>query len=165
VLSYIFIPLGWGDNWELPAASLTGLIAKEDLIGTLELLIAEPFDLDISEALNLMATLTAGKAAGAMILSFFTFNMFCAPCAAAMGAIHRELGDWKSTGFALLYQCMLAYFISIMVYVVYAALTGGLEDVAWYSIVLAAVDFIILAYFIVVKDPFHPFKRSKEVSQ
>ncbi len=165
VLSYIFIPLGWGDNWELPAASLTGLIAKEDLIGTLELLIAEPFDLDISEALNLMATLTAGKAAGAMILSFFAFNMFCAPCAAAMGAIHRELGDWKSTGFALLYQCMLAYFISIMVYVVYAALTGGLEDVAWYSIVLAVVDFIILSYFIVVKDPFHPFKRSKEVSQ
>ena len=165
VLSYLFMPLGWGDNWELPAASLTGLIAKEDLIGTLELLIAEPFDLDISDALALMASATAGKAADAMILSFFTFNMFCAPCFAAVGAIHRELGDWKSTGFAFLYQCLLAYFVAVIVYVVYSAMLGGLDDVAWYSIAFAVIDFVILAYFLVVKDPMHPFDKKGEVAE
>ena len=157
VLNYLFLPLGWGENWELPAASLTGLIAKEDLIGTLEQLIAEPFDLEISEALAAMLSPAA-------ILSFFTFNMFCAPCFAAMGAIHRELGDWKSTGFAFLYQCLLAYFVSVIVYVVYSAINGDIGNIEMYSIIFAVIDFVILAYFLVVKDPLKPF-RKKEVAE
>ncbi|MBO7351605.1 MAG: ferrous iron transport protein B [Candidatus Methanomethylophilaceae archaeon] len=154
VLNYLFLPLGWGDNWELPAASLTGLIAKEDLIGTLEQLIAEPFDMDISDALAAMLTPAA-------ILSFFTFNMFCAPCFAAMGAIHRELGDWKSTGFAFLYQCLLAYFVSVIVYVIYSAIDGNLGNIEMYSIIFAIIDFAIIVYFLVVKDPLKPFRRDK----
>ena len=154
VLNYLFLPLGWGDNWELPAASLTGLIAKEDLIGTLEQLIAEPFDMDISDALAAMLTPAA-------ILSFFTFNMFCAPCFAAMGAIHRELGDWKSTGFAFLYQCLLAYFVSVIVYVIYSAIDGNLGNIEMYSIIFAIIDFAIIVYFLVVKDPLKPLRRDK----
>jgi ferrous iron transport protein B len=154
VLNYLFLPLGWGDNWELPAASLTGLIAKEDLIGTLEQLIAEPFDMDISDALAAMLSPAA-------ILSFFTFNMFCAPCFAAMGAIHRELGDWKSTGFAFLYQCLLAYFVSVIVYVIYSAIDGNLGNIEMYSIIFAIIDFAIIVYFLVVKDPLKPFHRDK----
>jgi len=155
VLSYLFLPLGWGDNWELPAASLTGLIAKEDLIGTLEQLITTDLVPDISDAL-------AAMLAPAAILSFFTFNMFCAPCFAAIGAIHRELGDWKSTGFAFLYQCLLAYFVSVIVYVVYGLATGG--TVETYSIVFAIIDFIILVYFLVVKDPLRPFSKKEEAT-
>jgi ferrous iron transport protein B len=155
VLSYLFLPLGWGDNWELPAASLTGLIAKEDLIGTLEQLITTDLVPDISDAL-------AAMLAPAAILSFFTFNMFCAPCFAAIGAIHRELGDWKSTGFAFLYQCLLAYFVSVIVYVVYGLATGG--TVETYSIVFVVIDFIILVYFLVVKDPLRPFSKKEEAT-
>ena len=165
VLHYIFLPLGWGDSWELPAASLTGLIAKEDLIGTLELLIADPFDMEISEALSALAQAKAGMAADAMILSFFTFNMFCAPCFAAVGAIHRELGTWKATGFAFLYQCLLAYFVSVIVFVVYAAIGGGFSDVPWYSIFFAIIDFVILVYFLVAKDPLKPFRKKTEVAE
>ena len=157
VLNYLFLPLGWGENWELPAASLTGLIAKEDLIGTLEQLIAGPFDLEISEAL-------ADMLSPAAILSFFTFNMFCAPCFAAVGAIHRELGDWKSTGFAFLYQCLLAYFVSVIVYVVYSAINGDLDNIEMYSIIFAVIDFVILVYLLVAKDPFKHFYR-KEVAE
>ena len=157
VLNYLFLPLGWGENWELPAASLTGLIAKEDLIGTLEQLIAEPFGLEISEAL-------ADMLSPAAILSFFTFNMFCAPCFAAVGAIHRELGDWKSTGFAFLYQCLLAYFVSVIVYVVYSAINGDLDNIEMYSIIFAVIDFVILVYLLVAKDPFKHFYR-KEVAE
>ncbi len=165
VLSYLFMPLGWGDSWELPAASLTGLIAKEDLIGTLELLIAAPFDMDVSEALDLLGTKMAGAAGHAMILSFFTFNMFCAPCFAATGAIHRELGTWKATGFAFLYQCLLAYFVAVIVFVVSAAVMGAMSDVPWYSIMFAIIDAVILVYFLVVKDPFKPFRKNTEVAE
>ena len=162
ILSYIFIPLGWGDNWELPAASITGLIAKEDLIGTLEQLITTDSMPDISDALVSMAQSTAGTAAGAMILSFFTFNMFCAPCFAAVGAIHRELGTWKATGFAFAYQCILAYFVSTIVYVIYAVMISGLSDVAWYSYLFAVLGFMIIAYFLMAKDPLKPFCKYTE---
>ena len=152
VFNYLFLPLGWGDNWELPAASLTGLIAKEDLIGTLEQLITTDAVPDISDAL-------AGLLTPAAILSFFTFNMYCAPCFAAVGAIHRELGDWKSTGFAFLYQCLLAYCVACIVYVVYSLATGGVMEM--YSIVFAVIGFVILVYFLVAKDPMRIFGMGK----
>jgi len=150
VLSVLFQPIGWGANWELPAASITGLIAKENLIGTLEQLITTDAIPDISDALANLLTPAA-------ILSFFTFNMFCAPCFAAIGAIHRELGDWKSTGFAFLYQCLLAYFVSSMVYVLYGIGTG--QTIELYSIVFAVISLIILLYFLIAKDPMGPFYR------
>ncbi len=156
VLNYIFFALGWGDNWELSAATITGLIAKEDIIGTLEQTITTASHPDLSEAL-------AALLDDAAILSFFTFNMFCAPCVAAMGAIRKELGDWKSTGFAFLYQCVLAYTVSLLVYVVYGTVIG--TDIEWYCYVLAAVTAIVLAYFLMAKDPLAPFAGNKGVEE
>ena len=99
------------------------------------------------------------------VTSFFTFNMFCAPCFAAVGAIHRELGTWKATGFAFLYQCLLAYFVAVIVFVVSAAVMGAMSDVPWYSIMFAIIDAVILVYFLVVKDPFKPFRKNTEVAE
>ncbi len=155
VLAYLFTPLGWGDSWELASASLTGLIAKEDLIGTLAVVLETASD----EASNVGEALAAILSKSA-ILSFFTFNMFCAPCFAAIGAIHRELGSWKHTGIAVAYQCCLAYVISLIVYVVYALIIG--DSIAWFSYVFAAVGAALLIYMLAAKDPFRQLHKEDE---
>ncbi|MBE6528780.1 MAG: ferrous iron transport protein B [Thermoplasmata archaeon] len=154
VIAYIFMPLGWGDSWELASASITGLIAKEDLIGTLAIVLGGNPDLDEDAVGELLALILQDSA----IVSFFTFNMYCAPCFAAIGAIHRELGTWKHTAIAVAYQCLLAYFVSIIVYVVYGTIIGDTID--WYSYVLAAIDAVILIYLLVAKDPFRQLGKA-----
>ena len=158
VLAYLFVPLGWGDSWELASASLTGLIAKEDLIGTLAVVL-ESASNEASDVGEILAEMLQNSA----ILSFFTFNMFCAPCFAAIGAIHRELGSWKHTGIAVAYQCLLAYFVAMIVYVVYGTIHG--DDIAWYSYVLAVLDAVILIYLLVAKDPFRQLGERSEVAE
>ncbi len=162
VLSYLFIPLGWGSNWELPAASITGLIAKENLVDTFAILFCgggmDDVGIEaIAEALNRILS-PAG------LLSLFTFNMYCAPCFAAVGAIHRELGTWKATGMAFAYQCILAYLVSVIVYAIAGLLGGGnaAHPVEWYSYVLAVVNVIIIAYLLIAKDPFRQLSKGEE---
>jgi len=147
VLAYLFIPLGWGDSWELASATLTGLIAKEDLIGTLAVVLESASD-EAEDVGDILAQMMSQSA----ILSFFVFNMYCAPCFAAIGAIHRELGTWKHTGIAVAYQCLLAYFVAMIVYVVFGTING--DAIEWYSYMFAVIDAVILAYLLVVKDPF-----------
>ncbi|AMK14003.1 iron transporter FeoB [methanogenic archaeon mixed culture ISO4-G1] len=155
-LAYLFMPLGWGDSWELAASSLTGLVAKEDLIGTLAVVLGAASD-EAEDVGEMLAMLLSNSA----ILSFFAFNMYCAPCFAAIGAIHRELGTWKHTGIAVAYQCLLAYFVAIIVYVIAGSIFG--DPIDWYSYVFAAIDAIILVYLLVSKDPFRQLgKDSKE---
>ena len=152
-LAYLFMPLGWGDSWELASASITGLIAKENLVSTLGVVLVGDGEAEVEAISEILAAMLSQSA----ILSFFTFNMFCAPCFAAIGAIHRELGNWKDTGLAVLYQCVLAYFVSAIVYVVYGTLVGDTID--WSSYVLAIIDAILLAIALVFKDPFKYFHR------
>ena len=149
----LFQPLGWGDNWELTIGSITGLIAKENLIGTLGQLFGMEVGDEGEEIWEVLGTVLT-PAAG---LAFLTFNLLCAPCFAAIGAMHRELGTWKATGCAVAYQTVLAYFVSAIVYVV-GSLIGGTE-IDWSGYVAAGLGAVLIAYFLLMKDPFFSSKR------
>ncbi|WP_048950862.1 ferrous iron transport protein B [Enterococcus faecalis] len=112
-LAVLFIPLGWG-NWQGAVATITGLIAKENIIGTLGILFGNVKDVsengvEVWGALQHTFTPVAAY-------SFLTFNLLCAPCFAAIGAIRREMGDLKWTLGAIGYQCGLAYMVSFVIY-------------------------------------------------
>ena len=129
-LSWIFIPLGFG-GIKATIATLMGLIAKEEVVGVFGVL-----DFEGMSAL-------AGY-------SFLAFNLLCAPCFAAMGAIRREMNSAKWTAFAIGYQCLLAYAVSLMIYQFGMALSGGASI---FGLVLAAsvAAFIV---FMIVKKPY-----------
>ena len=104
-LAWVFAPLGWG-NWQAAVATITGLVAKENIVGTMGIL--------YGAAGNVYAALAASftPVAG---YSFLCFNLLCAPCFAAMGAIKREMNSAKWTWFAIGYQCLFAYAVALMV--------------------------------------------------
>ncbi len=113
LFSFIFIPLGWG-TWQATVATITGLIAKENVVGTFGVLFGG-FD-EVSENgwqiwSNMQAFFTPISA-----FSFLIFNLLCAPCFAAIGAIRREMNSAKWTWFAIIYQCVFAYIISFIIY-------------------------------------------------
>ena len=155
-LAYIFVPLGWGENWELAASTITGLMAKENIVATLGVVLVGDSEAAMSSVSEALAVLLGNQAA---ILSFFSFNIFCAPCVAAIGAIHRELGTWKATGLGVLYQCTVSYLIAIIVYVIYGAILG--VDIDWFSYVLAALSVVVLIYVLISKDPFRQNKEAR----
>ncbi len=145
----IFMPLGWGDDWEFSVATITGLVAKENLIATMGTLFGLEEISDEGEEIWSILADTLGSAGG---MSFLTFNLLCAPCFAAIGAMHRELGTWKSTGFAVAYQCILAYLISVIVYVAVGLICG--ENTGTLSYVLCIINIAAIAYLLWAKDPF-----------
>ena len=100
--AWLFAPLGWG-NWKAAVASVTGLVAKENIVGTMGILYGDWAGIAAS---------FATKAAG---FSFLVFNLLCAPCFAAIGAIRREMNSAKWTWFAVGYQCGFAYVVSLMI--------------------------------------------------
>ena len=106
VLAWIFKPLGWG-NWQAAVASITGLVAKENIVGTLGVLYGGG---EAGVYGNIAAAFT-----GVSAYSFLVFNLLCAPCFAAIGAIKREMNNAKWTWFAIGYQCGFAYVISLMI--------------------------------------------------
>ncbi len=148
-LKYLFMPLGWGDNWQFSIATITGLVAKENLIASMGTMFgfAEVGD-EGEEIWEILAAMLGSAGA----ISFLTFNLLCAPCFAAIGAMHRELGTWKSTGFAVAWQCVIAYLISVIVYAVYGTIVGA--DVGIVAYVLCIVNIAVLAYLVWAKDPF-----------
>ena len=149
----LFQPLGWGDNWQFTVGSITGLIAKENLIGTL----GELFGMEVGDEGEEIWDLLADTLTPAAGLGFLTFNLLCAPCFAAIGAMHRELGTWKATGLAVAYQCVLAYFVSAIVYVL-GSLIGGTE-IDWAGWVAAALGVVLLTYCLAMKNPFFFIKE------
>ncbi len=154
-LKYLFMPLGWGDNWEFSVATFTGLVAKENLIATMGTLFSvEEISDEGEEIWSILAALLGSAGA----LSFLTFNLLCAPCFAAIGAMHRELGTWKSTGFAVAWQCVIAYLISVIVYVVYGSIVGA--HVETISYVFCIVNIAVLVYLVWAKDPFKQLNKS-----
>ena len=106
VIAWIFKPLGWG-NWQAAVASITGLVAKENIVGTLGILYGGG---DGTVYQNIGAAFT-----GISGFSFLVFNLLCAPCFAAIGAIKREMNSRKWTWFAIGYQCVFAYVIALMI--------------------------------------------------
>lgn len=149
VFSGLFVPCGFGEHWELSVASITGLMAKENLLGTLAVLIGSAVDeegMPVSEALR---TFLDGN--GGMALSFLLFNLICAPCFASVGAMHRELGSWRRTGIAVLYQTLLAYMVATVFYQLYNPLFGG---GSWSWMAAIAVLFLLLfAHLLFSRDP------------
>lgn len=145
----IFAPLGWGDNWELSVGTITGLIAKENIIGTFGTL----FGIEAGESGEGLEAVLSGILTPAAGLGFLAFNLICAPCFAAIGAMHRELGSWKFTGFAVLYQCLLAYSVALIIYS-FGSLIAGTE-VSIGSVIAAIVVLAVIVYLLWAKDPFH----------
>ena len=121
-ICFIFAPLGWGD-WRATVAAFTGLIAKENVVGTFGILYGfGEVDPEASEAI--WSTL-ASSFSMLSAYSFLVFNLLCAPCFAAIGAIRREMGSGKWTWIAIGWQCGLAYAVSLMIYQLGSFVTGG----------------------------------------
>ena len=137
-IAWIFIPLGWG-NWQATVASITGLVAKENIVGTMGILYG-------GGELTTWQTL-AQNFTGVTGMSFLVFNLLCAPCFAAIGAIKREMNNAKWTWFAIAYQCGFAYVISLMINQFGGLFTGNV-NVIGLIFAVAALGFIIYMLFI-----------------
>ena len=154
VLRWLFIPLGFGDNWQFATATITGLLAKENIVGTLGVLFG-PGGAGGGQLWNVVGSMLT-SAGG---YSFLLFNMMCAPCVAAVGAMRHELGSWKDTGKAVLYQCTLAYVLALVVYQ-FAAIFFGSGPEWW--IILAVAALAVLVYVLVSKEPFSFLRRGQD---
>ena len=142
VIAPIFKPLGWG-NWQAAVASITGLVAKENIVGTMGILYGGSGDT--------YATL-AGAFTGITAYSFLVFNLLCAPCFAAIGAIKREMNNAKWTWFAIGYQCLFAYAVALMVNQFGNAFTGNVSVV---GIIFAVIVLAFIVYML-----FKPYKEA-----
>lgn len=136
-IAWIFNPLGWG-NWQAAVASITGLVAKENIVGTLGILYGGG---DGTVYQNIATAFTSVSG-----FSFLTFNLLCAPCFAAIGAIKREMNSAKWTAFAILYQCGFAYAISLMINQIGSAFTGNLNVVGIIVAILLIVGMLYLIF-------------------
>ena len=126
-IKFIFIPLGWGD-WRAAVAAITGLVAKENVVGTMGILYGAG---EVAENGWQIFTSMANAFNNNPIAgySFLAFNLLCAPCFAAIGAIRREMNNGKWTWFAIAYQCSLAYVIALIIYQVGSAVTGNIHPI------------------------------------
>ncbi len=151
VLAPVFAPLGWG-NWKMSVAAVSGLIAKENVVGTFGILFgfAEVAEDGAEYWGQLAGSLTAVAA-----YSYMVFNLLCAPCFAAMGAIKREMNNTKWFWFAIGYQTILAYLVSLCIYQIGTLITTGAFGAG------TVVAFLLLAGFIYLL--FRPYKESKNL--
>ena len=150
-IAWIFIPQGFG-NWQATVASITGLVAKENIVGTMGILYGGG-DGTVYQAL-------AGAFTTASGFAFLVFNLLCAPCFAAMGAIKREMNSAKWFWFAIGYQCGFAYLVSLVVFRIAGLFTGACTFGIW-SVV--AILLIVLFFFLLFRpDPNKKVKTSKE---
>ena len=147
VLAPLFKPLGWGD-WKAAVAAITGLVAKENVVGTFGILYG--FGEVAENGNEIWGTLAASMTA-LSAYSFLIFNLLCAPCFAAMGAIKREMNNAKWFWFAIGYQTILAYCVSLCVYQIGMLVTGGGFGIG------TAAAFIIIGMFLYLF--FRPYKE------
>ena len=136
-IAWIFAPLGWG-NWQAAVASITGLVAKENIVGTLGILYGGG-DQSVYQALGGAFTAISGY-------SFLVFNLLCAPCFAAIGAIKREMNNAKWTWFAIGYQCVFAYVIALIVNQL-GMLFGGSANILGTIVAVAFIAGIVYMLF------------------
>ena len=147
-IAWIFNPLGWG-NWQAAVASITGLVAKENIVGTLGILYGGG---EASVYQNIATAFTSVSG-----FSFLTFNLLCAPCFAAIGAIKREMNSAKWTAFAILYQCGFAYAISLMINQIGSAFTGNINII---GLIVAILLIIGMLYML-----FKPYNESTRLNK
>ena len=148
VIAPIFKPLGWGD-WRMAVATVTGLIAKENVVGTFGILFG--FAEVAEDGAEIWGTL-AGSMTSIAAYSFLVFNLLCAPCFAAIGAIRREMNNAKWTWFAIIYQCVLAYAVALCVYQIGNLVTGAGFGIGTAAAILVVIGFVYLL--------FRPYKQS-----
>ena len=147
VIAWIFKPLGWG-TWEAAVASITGLVAKENIVGTLGILYGGGDGTvyqNIAQAFN-----------GISGYSFLVFNLLCAPCFAAIGAIKREMNNRKWTWFAIGYQCGFAYLVGLMINQFGNVFTGNLNVIG----LIAALAALALMVYMLVR----PYKEATKLN-
>ena len=142
-IAWIFAPLGWG-TWQAAVASITGLIAKENIVGTMGILYPDGWT-EIGAAFTQISG-----------YSFLVFNLLCAPCFAAIGAIKREMNNAKWTWFAIGYQCGFAYLVALMINQFGNAFTGSLNVLG----LIAAVAALALIVYMLFK----PYKEATKLS-
>ena len=145
-IQWIFIPLGWtqaGEGWKMAVAAVSGLIAKENVVATFGLLFgfAEVAEDGAEIWGNLASVMTPVAAYG-----FLVFNLLCAPCFAAMGAIKREMNNAKWFWFAIGYQCGLAYVVALCIYQIGSLITTGAFGIGTVVAILLAVGFLYLLF-------------------
>ncbi len=146
VIAWIFTPLGWG-NWQATVASITGLVAKENIVGTLGILYGGS---DGTVYQNIAQAFT-----GITGYSFLVFNLLCAPCFAAIGAIKREMNNAKWTWFAIGYQCGFAYVIALMINQFGGLFTGNVNVIG----LIFAIAALALIIYMLVK----PYKEATKL--
>ena len=155
-IAWIFAPLGWtkaGEGWKMAVAAITGLIAKENVVGNISVCLygfGEVAEDGAEIWGNLAAAMTAIAAYG-----FLVFNLLCAPCFAAMGAIKREMNNAKWFWFAIGYQCGLAYVVSLCIYQIGTLITTGTFGIGTVVAFLLVIGFLYLL--------FRPYKESSSL--
>ncbi len=148
-IAWIFYPLGWmGDMaWKATVATFTGLIAKEEVVNTFGVLYNYAGEIDLMEDSSPIWTLVAADFNALTTYSFMIFNLLCAPCFAAMGAIKREMNNWKWTLGAIGYMCGFAYVIAMIVYQIGGILTGVASFSIWTVVAVAALAGLLYLLF------------------
>ena len=147
-IAWIFAPLGWG-NWQATVASITGLVAKENIVGTLGVL--------YSGGSGTVYQALAAAFTGITGYSFLVFNLLCAPCVAAIGAIKREMNSPKWTWFAIGYQCGFAYAVALMINQFGGLFTGNANIIG----VIAAVIVLAAIIYMLVR----PYKEATRLTE
>ena len=148
LISWIFIPLGWG-NWQAAVASITGLVAKENIVGTLGILYGGGDGTVYQNLATAFNSITG--------YSFLVFNLLCAPCFAAIGAIKREMNNAKWTWFAIGYQCGFAYLIALMINQFGSLFMGNANVI---GLIFALVALAGMLYML-----FKPYKEATKLSK
>lgn len=153
MIAPIFVPLGWGD-WKMAVAAVTGLIAKENVVGTFGILFGFA-EVNADNGIEIWGQL-AGSMTAVAAYSFLVFNLLCAPCFAAMGAIKREMNNAKWFWFAIGYQTGLAYIVSLCIYQIGTLISTGTFGAGTVVAFILVIGFIYLLV--------RPYKESKTLN-
>ncbi len=155
-IAWIFAPLGWtqgGEGWKMAVAAVTGLIAKENVVTTFGILFGYA---EVAEDGAEIWSALSGVMTGAAAYGFLVFNLLCAPCFAAMGAIKREMNNAKWFWFAIGYQCGLAYLVSMCIYQLGTWFTTGAFGLGTVISILVVIGFLYLLL--------RPYRESKNLN-
>ena len=158
LFAWIFAPLGFG-TWQATVATILGLVAKEDVVGTIGTLISMEDLPDLVDAGENIAGVLDVFFNGSAVagFAFMVFNLLCAPCFAAMGAIKREMNNAKWTAIAIGYMCVFAYAVALCIYQIGSALNGQVHVLG----LICAIAIIALAVYMLFK----PYKESEKLTQ
>lgn len=141
IFAPLFLPLGFG-NWQSTVAAITGLIAKENIVATFGVLLGSPEVTESGE--EIWAILRSEIFTPVSAYAFLAFNLLCAPCFAAMGAIKREMNSFKWTAFAIGYQCIFAYAIALVINQFGLLITGSTNVIGLVAAIVALLAMIVL---------------------